>query len=101
MRTMKASEFKAKCLQVLDEVQATGEPVQVTKRGRVVAELHAAVAADAANRKESPLDELRRYFPRAGTRSRRTDFDVKDGMDEEWAKWEAKMDRMLAPPDGE
>jgi prevent-host-death family protein len=32
-----AGEFKAKCLQILDEVQRTGQPVTVTKRGRPVA----------------------------------------------------------------
>ncbi len=36
MKTMKASEFKAKCLQVMDEVAATGEEVLVTKRGQPV-----------------------------------------------------------------
>lgn len=39
MRTVKASEFKAKCLALMDEVARTGEPVLVTKRGRPVAEL--------------------------------------------------------------
>lgn len=39
MRTMPAGEFKAKCLAVMDEVQASGEPVIVTKRGRPVARL--------------------------------------------------------------
>ena len=33
MRTMKAGEFKAKCLKLIDEVAMTGEPVVVTKRG--------------------------------------------------------------------
>jgi len=32
-----AGEFKAKCLQILDEVQRTGQPVTVTKRGKPVA----------------------------------------------------------------
>lgn len=35
--TIKASEFKAKCLKLLDEVTATGEDIVVTKRGKVVA----------------------------------------------------------------
>lgn len=35
-----AAEFKAKCLHILDEVERTGEPVTITKRGRVVGELH-------------------------------------------------------------
>lgn len=39
MRTMKASEFKAKCLAVMDEVASTGEPVIVTKNGKPVAEV--------------------------------------------------------------
>ncbi|MCY3844497.1 MAG: type II toxin-antitoxin system Phd/YefM family antitoxin [Acidobacteria bacterium] len=39
METIKASDFKARCLAILDRVQATGEPVLITKRGRPVAEL--------------------------------------------------------------
>jgi len=38
-RIIKASEFKAKCLAVLDEVQRTRRPVVITKRGKPVAEL--------------------------------------------------------------
>jgi prevent-host-death family protein len=37
--TITATEFKAKCLAILDQVQATGETVVITKRGRVVARL--------------------------------------------------------------
>jgi prevent-host-death family protein len=36
-KIMSASQFKAKCLAVLDEVAATGRPVVVTKRGKPVA----------------------------------------------------------------
>ena len=36
-----ATEFKAKCLQILDQVNETGEIVTITKRGKVVAELRA------------------------------------------------------------
>ena len=39
MKEMKASEFKAKCLQLMDDVAATGEPVVVTKNGRPVSRL--------------------------------------------------------------
>ncbi len=39
MTEMAASEFKAKCLAVLDEVYKTKKPVRITKRGKVVAEL--------------------------------------------------------------
>jgi prevent-host-death family protein len=37
--TVTATEFKAKCLAIIDRVQATGETVIITKRGRVVAKL--------------------------------------------------------------
>lgn len=34
MKEMQASVFKSRCLKVMDRVQATGEPVVVTKRGK-------------------------------------------------------------------
>ncbi len=37
MRTVSATEFKAKCLQLLDMVQATGEEIVISKRGKPVA----------------------------------------------------------------
>jgi prevent-host-death family protein len=39
MRTIKASEFKAKCLKLIDEVAATGEPIVITKNGKPTAQL--------------------------------------------------------------
>ena len=39
MRTIRASEFKAKCLQLIDEVAASGESIEITKRGKPVARL--------------------------------------------------------------
>ncbi len=36
MKQMRASAFKARCLKVMDNIQATGEPVIVTKRGKPV-----------------------------------------------------------------
>lgn len=41
MLTLKASEFKAKCLALMDRVARTGEVIVVTKNGTPVAELHA------------------------------------------------------------
>lgn len=37
MTTITATEFKAKCLQLLDEVQRTGEELVISKRGKPVA----------------------------------------------------------------
>lgn len=38
-KTIPAGEFKAKCLSLMDEVERTGEPLVITKRGRPVARL--------------------------------------------------------------
>ncbi len=37
--TIKASEFKAKCLALMDEVALTGESITITKNGKPVAQL--------------------------------------------------------------
>ena len=39
VRTITASEFKAKCVKIMDEVAESGERVVITKRGKPVAEL--------------------------------------------------------------
>ena len=38
-KIIKASEFKAKCLALMDEVERTGQGVVITKNGKPVAEL--------------------------------------------------------------
>ena len=37
--TIKASEFKAKCLQLMDEVKKTGKEIIITKNGKPVSKL--------------------------------------------------------------
>lgn len=37
--TIAVSEFKAKCLKIMDEVQTTRSPVTITKRGKPIAVL--------------------------------------------------------------
>ena len=54
MRTIGASEFKAGCLAIIDEVARTGEPVQVSKRGKVVVRMIPVLAEEA----EYPQDLL-------------------------------------------
>lgn len=39
MQIIQASEFKAKCLALMDEVARTGEGILITKNGKPVAEL--------------------------------------------------------------
>lgn len=41
MRHIKASEFKAKCLELLESVHTTGESVTVTRKGVPIVELRA------------------------------------------------------------
>jgi len=38
-KTIKASDFKAKCLKLMDEVAASGEEIVITKNGRPVSRL--------------------------------------------------------------
>ena len=54
METINASDFKARCLAILDHVQATGERVLILKQGRPVAELSPATRTGA----EYPQTEL-------------------------------------------
>ena len=51
MQTIQASEFKAKCLALMDKVAATGEGILITKNGKPVAELR----PPASPRPKSPL----------------------------------------------
>lgn len=46
-----ASQFKARCLALMDQVAATGEVLLITKNGRPVAELHPCASA----RRPSPF----------------------------------------------
>ena len=39
MQTIKASEFKAKCLQLMNEVAESGDIIVITKNGKPVAQL--------------------------------------------------------------
>jgi len=39
MQEINASDFKARCLAILDEVNRTGQPVTILKRGKPVAQL--------------------------------------------------------------
>jgi len=39
MQTIAISEFKAKCLAILERVRTTGQPILVTRRGEPVAQL--------------------------------------------------------------
>jgi antitoxin (DNA-binding transcriptional repressor) of toxin-antitoxin stability system len=39
MKEVAISEFKAKCLALIDEMQKTKEPLRITRRGKAIAEV--------------------------------------------------------------
>lgn len=49
-RTIKASEFKAKCLKLMDEINETGDTLTITKNGKPVAQM-----MPAPDRRRSPF----------------------------------------------
>ena len=53
-KTIGASEFKARCLKLIDQVHDTGQPLTITKRGKVVA-----VLQPAGDEAEKPWLKLR------------------------------------------
>ena len=55
MVTLNASDFKARCLAILDQVRDTGEPVLILKRGKPVAQLIPARSRSS----RYPQDDLR------------------------------------------
>jgi len=50
MKRIAAGKFKATCLKLMDRVAATGEPVEITKRGKPLVRLVPAQADDGARR---------------------------------------------------
>lgn len=39
MKEIAISEFKAKCLSLIDQVEKTKQPIRITRRGKVIAEV--------------------------------------------------------------
>jgi antitoxin (DNA-binding transcriptional repressor) of toxin-antitoxin stability system len=72
MQTIKASEFKAKCLALMDEVARTGKTMVVTKNGKPVAELRAYTG----KRPKSPIGLHKGLI--------RIDGDIVSPLDLEW-----------------
>jgi len=52
------TELKQRCLEVVREVERTGRPVAITRRGRMVAQLEPALPAGAAARGK-PWERMR------------------------------------------
>ena len=75
MKTIKASEFKTKCLSLLDEVAKTGEALVITKNGKPVATL-------------VPYGEKRRTVAGLHAGASRVLGDIVAPLDEPWEAME-------------
>lgn len=84
-RYIKASEFKAKCLQLMDEVAATGQEVIIMKRGNPVAKL-------------TPYQHPHKAPWGAGKGQIRILGDIISPIDEDEVDVLADPDRVLNPP---
>lgn len=78
MRTVPAGQFKAKCLAILDEVSATGEPVLITKRGKPVARVTS--LEEGTGSRKTILGRLKRLGTIHG------DIVASDFADEQWER---------------
>jgi prevent-host-death family protein len=91
MKYVGAAEFKANCLRLMDEVQAGGEPITVTKRGKPVA-----VMSAPEPEKKPGIKSL--FGCMKGTVTVVGDWDETEPVDPDWeAKWEAKWDALGYP----
>ena len=82
-RTIKASEFKAKCLKLMDEVAESGEEIVITKHGRPVSRL-----VPFRERPEESLGHRPRHHQIHG--------DITEPIDVEWEA-QSDPDRVLNP----
>ena len=82
-RTIKASEFKAKCLKLMDEVAESGEEIVITKHGRPVSKL-----APYREKPKAPFGRHRGILQIIG--------DITEPIDVEWEA-ESNPDRVLNP----
>ena len=94
MKYVGSAEFKAHCLRLMAEVQAGGEPITVTKRGKPVALVSAPVGTEGSAAKP-PLPSS---FGLLKSDLYRDDTEPEESaLDPDWeAQWEAKWDRRLA-----
>jgi prevent-host-death family protein len=97
MRSIKASEFKAKCLRLIDEVAATGEPIEITKRGKPVARL----VMQPAVVQEDNLAKFRRLFPVSVIQTTGLRDDWKTEIRKEYGDLDSKWNARLTKNAGE
>ena len=76
MKEIAISEFKAKCLSLLDQVQKTKKPLRVTRFGKPVAEVIPPSPAPAADWMGSMKEEIEILGDIVGPASDENDWEV-------------------------
>lgn len=77
MKNLAISDFKARCLEVINDMQIDGNPVVVTKRGKPVARV---VPISSKGSKLNALQEVAETFRGRGE----IVGDIVSSIDEEW-----------------
>jgi prevent-host-death family protein len=95
MKTMPIGEFKAKCLGVMAEVNATGRPVLVTKRGKPFARVSLPEKQAPAEKPEDIFGFMRGMGTITGdiVSSEFTDEEWERMADERWERAERGNER--------
>ena len=95
MNTMAIGEFKAKCLAVLAEVNSTGQPVLVTKRGKPLARVLPLEEQGPKDGPESIFGSLRHMCTITGdiVSSEFTDEEWDQMFNEKWDRFEQGSSR--------
>ncbi len=89
MQEIAISKFKATCLAVLEQVRRTGQPVRITRRGEVVAEIQPVAIPAEGERKLGWMEgALGDYDPAEIVRFSAWD---RDYTTEEWDELEAQV----------
>lgn len=86
-KIVSASEFKATCLKLIDEMNRTGQPVTITRRGKVVAEM-TPKGEEAAKPARTIIGSMKGSVTILG--------DIVGPIDPDWeVEWDAKWDEKL------
>ncbi len=80
MRQISASKFKATCLALMDEVQRTGEPIVITKRGKPIGQFQPISSDPPPKRKLGGMAGTVKY-------AEGFDFTAPSGAENDWG-WE-------------
>lgn len=71
-RMISISEFRAKCLALMDEVSTTGVPIDITRRGKIIGEFRPPTPEEVRLFAEGKMEEWKPPRSRERKRGRKT-----------------------------